>query len=81
MRFLCSVILNVSNDSDTKIFILIFNTSIHLLNSFYNFGLISFQMRIHKRIIDLHSPSEIVKQITSISIEPGVVVEVTIADP
>ncbi|ESO88306.1 hypothetical protein LOTGIDRAFT_219397 [Lottia gigantea] len=39
-----------------------------------------FQMRIHKRIIDLHSPSEIVKQITSISIEPGVAVEVTIAD-
>mmetsp|Transcript_1190 Transcript_1190/g.1569 ORF Transcript_1190/g.1569 Transcript_1190/m.1569 type:complete len:120 (-) Transcript_1190:35-394(-) len=38
------------------------------------------QMRIHKRIIDLHSPSEIVKQITSISIEPGVEVEVTIAD-
>lgn len=31
-----------------------------------------FQMRIHKRLIDLHSPSEIVKQITSISIEPGV---------
>ncbi|XP_050006359.1 40S ribosomal protein S20-like [Alexandromys fortis] len=39
-----------------------------------------FQMRIHKRLIDLHSPSEIVKQITSISIEPGVEVEVTITD-
>lgn len=39
-----------------------------------------FQMRIHKRLIDLHSPSEIVKQITSISIELGVEVEVTIAD-
>ncbi|MEI4884379.1 30S ribosomal protein S10, partial [Klebsiella pneumoniae] len=39
-----------------------------------------FQMRIHKRVIDLHSPSEIVKQITSINIEPGVEVEVTIAD-
>lgn len=38
------------------------------------------QMRIHKRLIDLHSPSEIVKPITSISIEPGVEVEVTIAD-
>ncbi|RUP46474.1 40S ribosomal protein S20 [Jimgerdemannia flammicorona] len=38
-----------------------------------------FEMRIHKRLIDLHSPSEIVKQITSISIEPGVEVEVTIA--
>ncbi|XP_070313477.1 small ribosomal subunit protein uS10-like, partial [Odocoileus virginianus] len=39
-----------------------------------------FQIRIHKQLIDLHSPSEIVKQITSISIEPGVKVEVTIAD-
>lgn len=39
-----------------------------------------FQMRVHKRVIDLHSPSEIVKQITSISIEPGVEVEVTVAD-
>merc|ERR1711874_586900 len=39
-----------------------------------------FQMRIHKRVIDLHSPSEIVKQITSISIEPDVDVEVTIAE-
>ncbi len=39
-----------------------------------------YQMRIHKRLIDLQSPSEIVKQITSISIEPGVEVEVTIAD-
>ena len=38
-----------------------------------------YEMRIHKRIIDLHSPSEIVKQITSIHIEPGVEVEVTIA--
>jgi len=38
-----------------------------------------FEMRIHKRLIDLHSPSEVVKQITSISIEPGVDVEVTIA--
>eukprot|EP00824_Muranothrix_gubernata_P020623 TRINITY_DN41191_c0_g1_i1.p2 TRINITY_DN41191_c0_g1~~TRINITY_DN41191_c0_g1_i1.p2 ORF type:complete len:136 (-),score=29.65 TRINITY_DN41191_c0_g1_i1:134-517(-) len=39
-----------------------------------------FEMRVHKRLIDLHSPSETVKQITSISIEPGVEVEVTIAD-
>eukprot|EP00929_Paragymnodinium_shiwhaense_P118409 TRINITY_DN9032_c0_g1_i1.p1 TRINITY_DN9032_c0_g1~~TRINITY_DN9032_c0_g1_i1.p1 ORF type:complete len:134 (+),score=22.86 TRINITY_DN9032_c0_g1_i1:41-403(+) len=39
-----------------------------------------FEMRIHKRIIDLHSPSEIVKQITSITIEPGVDVEVTVID-
>ncbi|XP_038954174.1 small ribosomal subunit protein uS10-like [Rattus norvegicus] len=27
-----------------------------------------FQIRIHKRLIDLHSPSEIVKRITSISL-------------
>mmetsp|Transcript_10270 Transcript_10270/g.15460 ORF Transcript_10270/g.15460 Transcript_10270/m.15460 type:complete len:121 (-) Transcript_10270:877-1239(-) len=39
-----------------------------------------YEMRIHKRLIDLHSPAEIVKQITSISIEPGVEVEVTIAE-
>merc|ERR1712146_833991 len=39
-----------------------------------------FEMRIHKRVIDLHSPSEVVKQITSISLEPGVDVEVTITD-
>ena len=39
----------------------------------------TYEMRIHKRLIDLHSPSEIVKQITSIHIEPGVEVEVTIA--
>ena len=39
-----------------------------------------FEMRIHKRLIDLHSPADVVKQITSISIEPGVEVEVTIVD-
>jgi len=39
-----------------------------------------YQMRIHKRLIDLHSPSEIVRQITSISIDPDVEVEVTIAE-
>ncbi|ELW68269.1 40S ribosomal protein S20 [Tupaia chinensis] len=39
-----------------------------------------FQMRIHKRLIDLHTPSETVGQTTSISIEPGVEVQVTIAD-
>ena len=37
-------------------------------------------MRVHKRLIDLHSPSEIVRQITSINIDPGVEVEVTIAE-
>ena len=39
-----------------------------------------FELRIHKRLIDLHSPADVVKQITSISIEPGVDVEVTIAE-
>ncbi|KAI7967758.1 hypothetical protein MJO29_001035 [Puccinia striiformis f. sp. tritici] len=38
-----------------------------------------FEMKIHKRLIDLQSPAEVVKQITSMSIEPGVEVEVTIA--
>ncbi|PLW04545.1 hypothetical protein PCANC_13794 [Puccinia coronata f. sp. avenae] len=38
-----------------------------------------FEMKIHKRLIDLQSPAETVKQITSMSIEPGVEVEVTIA--
>ena len=39
-----------------------------------------FEMRIHKRLIDLHTPADLVKQITSISIEPGVEAEVTIQD-
>merc|ERR1719456_69449 len=39
-----------------------------------------FEMRIHKRLIDLHSPSDVVKQITAINIESGVEVEVTIQD-
>ncbi|KAK1993414.1 40S ribosomal protein S20 [Colletotrichum falcatum] len=37
-----------------------------------------FEMRIHKRLIDLNAPTEIVKQII-INIEAGVEVEVTIA--
>jgi small subunit ribosomal protein S20e len=37
------------------------------------------QMRIHKRVLDLHAPSEVVKQITNIQIEAGVYAEVTIA--
>ena len=39
-----------------------------------------YEMKIHKRVIDLKSPSDMVKNITSIGIEPGVEVEVTIAD-
>ncbi|KAG6760927.1 hypothetical protein POTOM_034115 [Populus tomentosa] len=38
-----------------------------------------FELRIHKRVIDLFSSADVVKQITSITIEPGVEVEVTIA--
>jgi small subunit ribosomal protein S20e len=38
----------------------------------------SYEMRIHKRLIDLTAPTEIVKQII-INIEAGVEVEVTIA--
>jgi small subunit ribosomal protein S20e len=39
-----------------------------------------FEMRVHKRVIDLVSSPDVVKQITSITIEPGVEVEVTITD-
>jgi len=39
-----------------------------------------YEMRIHKRLIDLHSASEMVRQITSIHIDPGVEVEVTVAE-
>eukprot|EP01025_Chloroclados_australasicus_P046968 TRINITY_DN5203_c0_g1_i1.p1 TRINITY_DN5203_c0_g1~~TRINITY_DN5203_c0_g1_i1.p1 ORF type:complete len:141 (+),score=10.42 TRINITY_DN5203_c0_g1_i1:61-423(+) len=39
-----------------------------------------YEMRIHKRLIDLFSPPDMVRQITSINIEPGVDAEVTIAD-
>eukprot|EP01027_Heterolobosea_sp_BB2_P003554 GEZU01005371.1.p2 GENE.GEZU01005371.1~~GEZU01005371.1.p2 ORF type:complete len:129 (+),score=43.54 GEZU01005371.1:67-453(+) len=39
-----------------------------------------FEMRVHKRLIDLQSPSSIVKQITSINIEAGVEVEVTVTE-
>jgi len=39
-----------------------------------------YQMRIHKRLIDLHAPSEAVRQITTINIDPDVEVEVTIAE-
>ncbi|KAK3938974.1 putative 40S ribosomal protein S20 [Diplogelasinospora grovesii] len=38
----------------------------------------TFEMRIHKRLIDLNAPTEIVKQII-VNVEAGVEVEVTIA--
>ena len=37
-----------------------------------------FEMRIHKRIIDLHASTDVVKKITAITIEPGVDVEVIV---
>merc|ERR1719361_3098232 len=39
-----------------------------------------FQMRIHKQYITLEAPAEVVKQITSISIQPTVEIEVTIVE-
>lgn len=36
-----------------------------------------YTMRVHKRLVDLEAPSDAVKDITSMSIEPGVEVEVT----
>ncbi|BBH05488.1 Ribosomal protein S10p/S20e family protein [Prunus dulcis] len=39
-----------------------------------------FELRAHKKVIDLFSSPEVVKQITSITTEPSVEVEVTIAD-
>lgn len=39
----------------------------------------TYEMRIHKRYIDLEAPAHIVKRITQITIEPGVDVEVIIA--
>jgi len=39
-----------------------------------------YEMHIYKRLIDLYAPQEVVKQITAISIEPGVDVEVSVGD-
>ncbi|CDO52900.1 hypothetical protein DV451_000648 [Geotrichum candidum] len=39
----------------------------------------TYELRIHKRIIDLHSPTEIVRKITSLRIAAGVDVEVSLA--
>lgn len=39
----------------------------------------TYEMRIHKRYIDLEAPVPIVKRITQITIEPGVDVEVVVA--
>ena len=39
-----------------------------------------FEMRIHKRLIDLHASPDVVRNITQIQIDPAVEVEVTIAE-
>jgi small subunit ribosomal protein S20e len=43
-------------------------------------GTNTFQMRIHKRLLDLRASTNEVKRITSIQMEPGVEAEVTIMD-
>ena len=37
-----------------------------------------FEMRIHKRVIDIHCPSSIVKEITAFRIDPGVDVNLVV---
>lgn len=39
-----------------------------------------YQLRIHKRVLDLKSTSGIVKEITNINIDPIVTVEITVDD-
>ena len=39
-----------------------------------------YEMKIYKRVIDLFAPQEIVKTITSINIEAGVDIEVSVLD-
>lgn len=39
----------------------------------------TYELRIHKRLIDLHSPTDVVRKITAFKLEPGVDVEVSLA--
>lgn len=39
-----------------------------------------YQLRIHKRVLDLKSTSEIVKDVTQVTIDPVVTVEITVDD-
>lgn len=39
-----------------------------------------YELRIHKRLIDLHASSEVVRQVASINIDPSVVVELVLLD-
>jgi small subunit ribosomal protein S20e len=38
------------------------------------------ELKIYKRIVDLHAPFSVVKEITGMAIDPSVDVELTIAD-
>lgn len=39
-----------------------------------------YQLRIHKRVVDFKSTSEIVREVTNINIDPIVTVEITVDD-
>ena len=39
-----------------------------------------FEMKIYKRLVDFYAPQEAVKQLTSVNLEPGVDIEVTVMD-
>lgn len=39
-----------------------------------------YQLRIHKRVLDLKSTSEIVRDVTKVGIDPVVTVEITVDD-
>lgn len=38
------------------------------------------EFKVHKRVIETHSSPDVVKQITSINMDPAVAVEITVAD-
>ncbi|TID31366.1 hypothetical protein CANINC_000077 [Pichia inconspicua] len=38
-----------------------------------------YEMRVHKRYIDIEAPSDLIKKLTALTIEPGVYVEVTVS--
>ena len=39
-----------------------------------------YEMKIYKRLVDFYAPQEAVKQLTSVNLEPGVDIEVTVLD-
>ncbi|PRT53027.1 40S ribosomal protein S20 [Wickerhamiella sorbophila] len=40
----------------------------------------SYEMRIHKRLIDIQSPIDVIKRITAYNMVPGVNIDVTVAN-